>query len=388
MKYFSTTLALITAVIVTASIPLFARSDQVSDAGNKNIVTENNLSILQSEKESSLPTVFFNLKLINCDQETGALINDGIRKELHGIRYLNLISLDEMTRSLDQKDIAACSDKNCTIKLAKKLKAKRVIIGSVTKEIRATKEEMGKEGEFKYIYEVKKQEFYVIRIELIDVPEKETLSHFEEKSIKTNIRKSIDSIIQKMQSFYKPPAPKAPPKLTPWLSLSGSCMAPFGSFSKITDAAGGITLDFGLKHMGVPNTYCKISGSYYFLSHKMGNVTEFQSGQVSAMGGYSFPLPMGFSITPSIGAGCQIHYIKDYDKADKLLGRPVKNTYIDPLVVIKLEGAYEIYKGLNVILTPGYTLFFEKGQLGQYMNIDLGMKYEIEIPQRNDESVK
>jgi len=83
------------------------------------------------------------------------MINDGIRKQLQDIKYLNLVSPDEMSRVLDKKDIAVCSDKDCAIKLGRKLKAQRAIVGSITKEIRATKEEMGKEGEYKYIYEVK-----------------------------------------------------------------------------------------------------------------------------------------------------------------------------------------------------------------------------------------
>jgi len=372
--------------IITAST-LYARQNQVSVVVNDDNVTRKNPVISQTNDSSTVPTAFFNLKLKNCDPETGTMINDGIRKQLQDIKYLNLVSPDEMSRVLDKKDIAVCSDKDCAIKLGRKLKAQRAIVGSITKEIRATKEEMGKEGEYKYIYEVKTHEMYVIRIELIDVPEKGMLAQLSEKSKKNEIHKSIDSLMVKIQGYFKPVKPKAPPKLTPWLSLSGSCMVPFGTFRNIIDAGGGVTLDIGLKHFFVPNTYCKVTGSYYFISHNMGSIKQFRSAQVSFMGGYSFPLPKGFSITPSIGAGCHIHYIRDYEVADKILGHRIQRTYIDPLIAMKCEGSYEVYKGLHLILTPGYTMFFENNTMGSYMNIDLGMKYEFEIPDnKNNES--
>ncbi len=359
-----------------AGCPLYAMENQLFVAMNDTKVTKKN-----SPKDSSrIPTVFFDLQLKNCDTEMGTLINNTIRKQLTGIQNLNLISIDEMNTVYDSKKDGICSDKKCAKRYGRKLDAQMAIIGKITKDIRANKEQMGKEGELQYLYEVKKYDFYTIKIDLIDILNDEQSSAFIAGAKKNEVHRAIDEIITKINEKYRHLKAKGPPKLTPWISVSASCIVPHGRFSQIIKAAEGITLDIGLKNFLAANTYCKLSGSYYFSSQQVSCIKQFNSAQVSFMGGYSFSLPAGFSITPSIGAGCHIHYLRDYEQLNKILGQRIKRTYIDPLVTIKCEGAYEFYKGLHLILTPGYTIFFEGNRMGNYVNIDLGMKYEIEIP--------
>jgi len=359
-----------------AGCPLYAMENQISVVVNDAKVTKKN----PAKDSSKIPTVFFDLQLKNCDTEMGTLINHAIRKQLTGVQNCNLIPIEEMNTVHDPKKDGACSDKKCAIKYGRKLNAHMAIIGSITKDIRATKEQMGKEGELQYLYEVKKHDYYTIKIDLLDILSDEQSSHLMAGAKKSEVYRAIDEVITKINEKYRHLKAKGPPKLTPWISVSASCIVPHGRFSQIIKAAEGITFDVGLKNFFAANTYCKLSGSYYFSSQPLSGIKQFNSAQVSFMGGYSFSLPVGFYITPSIGAGCHIHYLRDYEQLNKILGQRIKRTYIDPLVTIKCEGAYEFYKGLHLILTPGYTIFFEGNRMGNYVNIDLGMKYEIEIP--------
>lgn len=364
---------LIFVFCVMAGSPGYAVQNQVS-------VTVNDANV--TKKKSEILTVFFDLQLKNCDAETGALINAIIRKQLAGVQNLKLISQDEVSKVYDYKKDGSCFEKKCANKYSRKMNAQMAIIGSITKDIRAIKEQMGKEGELQYLYEMKKHEYYTVKVDLVDVLYDDQSARFVVGAKKNEVRKAIDDLITKINEKYKHLKAKGPPQLTPWISLSASCIVPHGKFSKIIKAAEGITVDVGLKNILIANTYCKLSGSYYFLSQPMPGVKKFSSAQVSFMGGYTFQLPNRFSITPSIGAGCHIHYLRDYELLNKILGRRNKTTYIDPLISVKCEGAYEFYKGLYLILTPGYTVFFEGNQAGNYVSIDLGMKYEIEIPDK------
>lgn len=380
MKLQSTKVVIFVVLFIIAASSIYAEQNQISVAVNDTIVTKKKPT---TKNTSEIPTVFFDLQLKNCDTEMGVLINTTIRKQLEGIQNLKLISHDEINKVYDPKKDGACSDKKCAIKYGRKLNASMAIIGLITKDIRAIKEQMSKEGELQYLYEMKKHEFYTIKVDLIDVLYDEQSSRLIVGAKKNEVRRAIDDLITKINEKYKHLKAKGPPKLTPWISLSASCIIPHGRFGKIIKAAEGISLDVGLKNFFAANTYCKISGSYYFISQPMDGVKKFTSAQVSFMGGYSFPLQK-FHITPSIGAGCHIHYLRDYELLNKILGRRNKRTYIDPLVTVKCEGAYEVYRGLHLILTPGYTIFFEGNRMGSYVNIDLGMKYEFEIPDKKN----
>lgn len=367
------------SAIILAGYIVYAGENQVSVAANDDKVTKKTITAKDS---LHIPTVYFDLQLKNCDAEMGGIINDTIKKQLTGILNLGLIPQDEMIKVYDPRRDKPCADKRCAVRYGRKLDAQMAIIGTIRKDIRAVKEQMGKEGELQYLYEVKKHDFYSIRVDLVDILNDDQSSKFMVSAKKNEVRRAIDDLISKINEKYKHLKTKSPPKLTPWISLSASCIVPHGRFGKIIKAGEGITVDVGLKNILIANTYCKLSGSYYFLSQPMPGVKKFNSAQVSVMGGYSFQLPNRFSITPSIGAGCHIHYLRDYEMLNKVLGRKNKKTFIDPLIVIKCEGAFQVYKGLNLILTPGYTVFFEGNNTGNYVNIDLGMKYEIEIPDK------
>jgi hypothetical protein len=248
---------------------------------------------------------------------------------------------------------------------------------------------MGEEGSYKYLYEVKPYDLFILKMELIDVNKNTVIEHCEEKAKKEELGAKIDRMISRLSEYFKPIGPPKPPALTPWIGVSPSCIIPFGTFGRIIDAAGGVTLDIGLRHLGAPNVNTKISGGYYFLSKNNGVVQSYQSGQLSILAGYSFALPLGFSIMPMLGIGCQFHVVKDFKYTlPYIFGHTVRTAYYDPLVTIRCEGAYNLYKDLYVTLTPGYTILFENSETGHYINIDIGVKYEFEIPhQSRDPSV-
>jgi hypothetical protein len=366
-------------VVIVAGCLLITQHNPSLAAGNDTTPSTKKPVAVKPEDNTMTRTAFFDLKLIKCPKDTGNIINDGMRDRLERIPYLHLVS-DEEIKGTGIEDSHDCHEKECAVKFSKMLDCKKVIIGVITKEIHAKREQMGKEGEFKYIYEVKPYDLFIITIEVIDISNGMIAVSLEEKAKKNEINARLDAMAATLSDYFKPIPPPEPPKLTPWISLSPSCIVPHGRFRTLIGAAGGIRLDAGLKHIGVPNTYLMVSGGYYFVSQKKGSIKNYQSGQLSVMGGYSFSLPKGFSITPVIGLGCQFHFIKDFQYTlPYIVGHTIRTAYYDPLITIRCEGAYNVYKDLYVTLTPGYSIFFEKGLTGNYVNIDIGVKYEFDI---------
>jgi hypothetical protein len=367
------------SALVLAGFCFPLRPFPVLAAGDGAGVPANPKTAATSVDKTLVHTLFIELTRVNCPDTIGSTINNGIRDRLKRVPHCYLVPDDEI-RTKGLADISDCHEKKCAVKFAKQLDCKKALIGSITRVTRSKREQMGDEGEFKYLYEVKPYDVFIIKLDLIDASENSITASFTERAKKNEVNAKLDSLAARLKGYFAPIPPPEPPRLTPWIGVSLSCLIPNGRFAKIIGAAGGITIDAGLKHIALPNIYAKISGSYYFASKKKESVRSYQSGQLSVLGGYSFPLPKGFSITPMAGAGCQFHTIRDYKYTlPYLLGRPVRTDYYDPLIAIRCEGAYAVYRGLQVTITPGYTVFFEKGMTGHYVNIDAGVKYEFDI---------
>lgn len=334
-------------------------------------------------------TFFFELRLINCSEDIGNIINNGVRVRLKGIPHLRLVTPEETMIALGSEEKPVCYDKECAMRIGKifhkkKVKVDRGIIGSIQRHILTKKEQLASEGEKKYIYELKPYDQYTIKIEVIDLKDSSVIVSLQEKAKKNEVNSKLDELMLKLKEYFKPIMPPKPKKLTPLLGISGSCMVPFSSFRNLINVAGGVNLTVGLKNLFIPNFAGSLNGTYYFVSQKKGSIKEFQVGNISLQLGYSFSLPMKFNITPFLGAGCQIYYIKDNDFAGKILGRENKSRYIDPMATVRCEISYPVYKNLFLTVTPAYTIFFERGTYGNYMNFDLGMIYKFEMPDKTE----
>jgi hypothetical protein len=336
-------------------------------------------------------TLFFDLRLINCPEDIGNVINNGVRVRLKSIPHLRLVTPEEIIIALGLEEKPVCYDKECALRIGKifhrkKVKLDRAIIGSIERHVLTKKEQLASEGEKKYIYELKPYDQYTIKIDVIDVDDGSIIISLKEKAKKNEINAKLDALMLKLKDYFKPIIPPKPKKLTPWLGLSGSCMVPFGSYKNLINLAGGVNLSVGLKNLFIPNFVGSMNGTYYFASQKKGSIKEFQVGTILVHLGYSFSLPMKFNITPLLGAGCQIYNIKDYDFAGKILGQKNKSRYIDPLVTVRCEISYPVYRNLFLTVAPAYTIFFERGTYGNYMNFDLGMIYEFDIPDKTEKA--
>ncbi len=333
-------------------------------------------------------TLFFDLRLINCPEDIGNVINNSIRARLKSIPHLRLVIPEETMIALGSEEKPVCNDKECVVRIGKifhrkKVKLDRAIIGSIERQVLTKKEQLASEGEKKYIYELKPYDQYTIKIDVINVKDGSIIVSLKEKAKKNEINTKLDALMLKLREYFKPILPPKPKKLTPWLGFSGSCMVPLGTYRNMINVAGGVNLSVGLKNLFIPNFVGSLNGTYYFASQKKGNIKEFQVGTISLHLGYSFSLPMKFNITPFLGAGCQIYNIKDNDFAGKILGQMNKSRYIDPLVSVRCEISYPVYRNLFITVTPAYTIFFERGTYGNYMNFDLGMIYEFDLPDKN-----
>ncbi|MBN1495498.1 MAG: hypothetical protein JXA07_01940 [Spirochaetes bacterium] len=240
----------------------------------------------QSQDRTLVRTLILDLRPVNCPEAISTMINDSIRARMKRIPYCYPVP-DEEIRNKGIDGILGCRDRDCAVKYARQLDCKKVIIGSVIRLARSKKEQLGTEGEYKYIYEVKPYDEFIIKIDLIDVPDGSIDVKFREKAKKNEINARLDLLPVRLRGYFAPIPPPEPPRLTPWIGVSPSCIIPLGKFAKIIGAAGGVTLDVGLRHIVLPNIYAKLSGSYYFAAWKKNNVRSYQSGQLSILGGYA-----------------------------------------------------------------------------------------------------
>lgn len=329
----------------------------------------------QVDEDPSQRTIVFEPNYIDCSDIEAKAIQLQLITRFKSLQNIQIIPAETVGAILQANNKPlSCHDPTCAIELGKLIGAHRVIIGSVRKFSRYTEEQLADTGSKQYIKKTRKDDFYLIRLTLIDPVTGATLASREEEIRSTDVQAAITKMVASFKEFLPPriiprKEPVVPEKITlkTSIALIGSGIVPHSRFRSIITGAGGIYGIVGLHNIMVKNTALFISGGYYFASSTSGDVASFKSGVIAIHGGYMVPLYKGFFVLPTLGFGYHFHAIKDAYE-------PRKN-YYDPLVTFRVEAGYTIYKGLQIVLIPGYTLFFEPGYVGNYVNIDGGIRY-------------
>jgi hypothetical protein len=148
------------------------------------------------------------------------------------------------------------------------------------------------------------------------------------------------------------------------LILLGTYIYPQGAFRNVTDKGYGIKAKPEINGALFNNSTFQLSASHYSYKNNNDSFNSFNSVELILLAGYSLKLQR-FSINPLAGAGYNINILHDADGKKKKL--------YDPHVTGCVDIKYMIFNDLNIVISPAYTLFFEKDNNGRYFGISAGI---------------
>jgi hypothetical protein len=131
----------------------------------------------------------------------------------------------------------------------------------------------------------------------------------------------------------------------------------------------GITIKPEIRDLLFSRSVFQLSASYYSYSGENDNFKSFSTVELGVLAGYSLGLTRQLHIAPLLGTGYNINIVKE--------NRGGNNLHSDPRFTAGLDVSFLFSSNFKFLISPTYTIFFEKENTGRYLGIHAGMGYNF-----------
>ncbi len=348
------------------------------------IFSVSSVSSVFGQNSNQIRTLFIGIIPVNGAYMEAVNINNLFRERLGKINGLKLVQPNEM-KDVDDK-AKKCFTRECAVTLGNETGSNRVIYGTINRQKKEMTNQIGSEGEKKYLLQLQKNEYFILTLHLVDIPKSENLASFN-KVTYGNFNKDVDEIVDKIQEYYKITAKeiKEPEKIIIdekvkknivefSLSVNFNYILPLDRFSITSYSGFGLGIQFSMHNLLFRNSFLSIDTNFAYMLTNITNIEYYFLSQASLLLGYSFHLALWLDITPSIGGGYMFHFIsgtKDQSQVKSL------EMYPDPEIKIQIEFGFIAGKKLIISLVTGYNIFFETTGVGQNLYINAGVRFRL-----------
>jgi len=333
-------------------------------------------------------TLFQGLRALDFSAAEAASVSGVIRSKIDGIKNCDLVSERAAAAAMKKAGLAApCADRACAMSSARSVKAGRVIYGTVSRATRKYDARLAKEGAGKYLLTGKESDRYDFALYLVDVENGSVLAAFRETAPINAALPAAERIAARLAPFYRTAGNNETRasssygtvvKARRWYLHGGpSASVPVGVFRSMARAGAGFILGGGAENLIVPGLLAGIQMGYWYMFPSDKTVRSHHALSLSALAGYRFSLPKGFSMAPILGLGYFINILSHDSGEFRMPGlyRYTTARYYDPHVFLRLEASYLISDHWAILVSPGYFVFFEKGDTGMMATLDAGARY-------------
>ncbi len=342
------------------------------------------VSIAFGQNSTQIRTLFIGIIPVNGAYPEASNINSLFRDRLEKVNGLKLVQPNEM-KSVEEK-AKKCFTRECAVTLGNETGSGRVIYGTITSKKNEMTNQVGSEGEKKYLLQLQKNEYFILTLHLVDIPKSENLASFK-KVTNGNFNKDVDEIVDKIKEYYKIPIKeiKEPEKIIVEekikksivefsLLLNFNYILPLDRFSSTSYSGFGLGLQFSIHNLLFRNSFFSFDTNFAYMLSNITSIDYYFLSQISVLFGYSFHVAFWLDITPSIGGGYMFHFISGTKDQSQLKSLDI---YPDPEIKIQVEFGFIISKKLIISLITGYNLFFETTGVGQNLYINAGVRFRL-----------
>jgi hypothetical protein len=333
-------------------------------------------------------TIFPGLATVNIGADEAAAVNGIVRDRISRIENCGLVS-EKSTAVAVQKSAsnAKCADRACAARVAVNGKADRVIYGTVSRTTMKYDTRVSRDGAGKYLLAEQQKDRYVITLSLYDAAGGTVLAAITETAEVNAVKPAAERAAARLRPFFRPAegdkkekeksSPGGGEKLSWYVHAAPSAFVPVGPFRSMAMAGAGCIVGGGAENLIVAGLRIGLQAGYYFVFPSGKTIRSHHAVALSALVGYRFALPKGFSLAPALGGGYFINILSRDAGEFQVPGfyRYTSARYYDPHFFLKLEAAYQIDDHWAVFLSPGYFIFLEKTSTGMMVTFDAGARY-------------
>ncbi len=334
------------AIILASTLPAFGQNDE------------------PQIKPMAQNTLFFGLKPDNCPIDVERYVNRAFSKGLVAMEYCSVVSpqgLDDHLKAGRDSSYPYHRFRCSTYGMA--LGAHRVVTGTITWINREFYRQMGKTDEWQYLLKLKKEKYYLISIDIMDPESDKLLGTVERKTSTSQLPATVDRMLRDMEPYFTARMVDTGPRTVLSLSVAGSAIVPLGAYRDYGRWGAGLMLSFDADNLFVRGLAFQTQLAYACIDEDEKQMTSLHELSLSAHLGYAITKDR-FSFTPLAGFGYQFHI-----PAERGGSTPV---FWDPYFSLQARLRFRVSGRWSVFVTPGYALFFEQKDLGQYVSCFVG----------------
>jgi hypothetical protein len=261
-----------------------------------------------------------------------------------------------------------CYTTKCAAETGRALNADKVISGEIRSIKKKKSKTLKKLDSNKYVVQVSSRTTYRILLHVTDVETGRVDLTVKEESPTRRTDKAVKNALVKIGNYFdKVKRERDNPFSFNNLSwnIQGSYILTHGLFRDMAESGYGIKVRPETRNVFYKNSVFQFSASYNYFTGGKVSYKNFSLVEIGLLAGYSVDVIRLFKIVPLIGAGYNIYYMKEDD------GK--KNFYYDPQISAVVDINYLLMSNLRLVVSPAYTLFFEKDDVGKYFGVHTGV---------------
>ncbi|MBN1500301.1 MAG: hypothetical protein JW982_09100 [Spirochaetes bacterium] len=222
----------------------------------------------------------------------------------------------------------------------------------------------------KYIIENRKNEFYTVEFEFLDLYGNSILEKYSKEITEEQYMTAVNEFSEIIKKYYKPRTFPLTGKfdLITYSSLTVSFLFPMGKYSKISTMGTGLTASYYIENILYNNLVFSPSISYDYYSGNASDILSYSSMKTDIGAGYSFYnlLLNNSKIIFITKAGYIFHFIK-YSTESKI--------FYDPYITLSSDFHYGINDRIDLNLGLSLSTFFEISNSGFFAELNAGASY-------------
>ncbi len=307
----------------------------------------------RTESSAKPAIAILDLEAINCSPVAARIITDMLGGKIFESGMFILLERSQMNIIMKERGMTGktCSDSVCAANMGEILSVQKMVMGSVSR-----------------------MEKYRIEVRIINVSDNTVdLTISSQAGSEKDFDRALDRIVSRIKYFYSG-SPGISGNFD--ITLSGAFLHPMGDLSHGASDGVGTRLNLEFNEPGELRLCIILSTGAFYLSSKLRSVESIYMAPLELTGGYPCYPSENLKILLSAGGGYIFSRIR-YDRVEERTGGAYyyrTGCFYNPVFTMRADASILLGKRWFLVLSPVYTLIFERERLGQLLSAECGLK--------------
>lgn len=310
-------------------------------------------SPMQEKNEPQKLTVaIMSLQANDCSPALARGVTDMLAGRVFDTGIFILLERSQMDLILKEQGLSekGCNTSSCAIQMGKLLSVQKMMMGSVSKL-----------GEYR------------IELRIVDVSKSSVDISFS--GIAADEKKFeyvVGRLVSRTKNYYLGIA-DITGKYD--ILLTGAFLYPMGSFAHGAGIGGGSNLYFSWNELNNSRFKLELFSGFYYFRSDLDSIDNIFIVPVELLAGYPFRISENMTLNALAGGGYMLSRVS-YDRIQERTGAYHYKTgyFYNPVLTVKPELTILLISRWNLVISPSYSIFFERSRIGHLLSAECGVK--------------